>query len=659
MFHLMTFHKSVKGKLTSALVSLSVLALTIVGAFAVNFSSANAFIGGSFSWVDFKEALLNQYPLELWSSGDFEYFENIIENHLDDHDYYISIAVGVNTDIGGFDYDYFAFSAFRTNSTGNYVWANDAQGKLITSGGTFNYYSEPAYFVCSPLSGGVRCVRGNFNNLHTSRFDNYVEWQYGSYFAVTNKTIAQTNCAVFTNQDVYTVGGSLIAGRNLTYGPRATYDNVIIKTGDRYYFTITDQYLIRMGAAGDDIISITFGSNSDPDWSDQYYNYCIDFTYLAIYAYPSITGISPNGILGWDITDIVNYTTADYVGFSKFRDLGDFGDNQAAITRDNVPDPWSTYYDYVNKLLEIADSPNHITSDNPPTYVSSNVYTSYKDLYVAGGSMSDAGNVILNELPSVPFDTILVCSDKLFNDLGNHVDLLSVSTSTNAFINYLSPYLLEQIDLIVVLPDDAFNNALQGQPDHSDNFVNWNPYSWNIGVASGQHGYFYYTSPTIRDVTANDVSGFAFCTQRYLDKCRNYMLSDGIRQLYEGLNAITDNQDSIITAIVNGAGSVYSSIQLCYGRLDNIYNLLNDINLSNKLQSIIDKLDRIADNTSEQTHDYWFISLYNWLLQFAPSNSDFATWVSDLTSFENQLPDPEATPAATVIPFPTVTAAAG
>lgn len=642
-------------KVLSFVLSISVMALTIVGAFAVNFSSASANAGGSmYSWVDFKTDVLNGYPLEYWSNDDFAYFDNLVQTHIDDHDWLITIAIGADTSgIGGFVLDRLSCCIISTNSTGAYKWANDSTGKLITIGGSFNYFSDPSFFLCSDISqtpGRPIVYKGQLNNFHTSRFDNYVNWESANKFAPTSKTFSQSNAVIFTNQDIYDVGGNLILAKNLQYGPTPSYNNIIIKTGDQYYFTISDQLLIREGAAEDDMIQIQLGNSNNADWSDIYINYCIDFTYLALYGYPGITNISPNGILGWNITDILKYSDADLITFSQFSYSEKFGDNQVTITRDNVPDPWSTYYDYLNKLLELTESPNHITDNNPPSYIQHQIYTSYKSVTVAGGSMSDAGCVLLNEIPDVPFDSILVCSTKLFDDLGNHVDILNVQTTTTQFINYLNPYLLNSIDLIVVVPDTDFEYVLQGQPDHPDNFVNWNPYSWNIGVVSGQHGYFYYTSPSIRDTGVNDVSGFAFVTQRYLQKCQNYMLSDGIKNLYIGLNDITKNQDSLISVVINGAGAVYSSVQLCFGKLDELYNLLNDVKLADKLQLIIDKLDTISNNTEEGENNYWVSPLYWFIKLFEPSTSDYVNSIQEITDTLDELP---VIPSVTPVRLPT------
>lgn len=260
--------KKIYKKVLSFVLSLTVLALTFVGAFAVNFGSASAAISdSSISWSQYKSQLLQHYPLEMWSDSDFSVFDNLITNHLEDHDYFIALAVGRNQD-GAYDFDYFACSIFRTNSTGNYLWANDSTGKLITINGSFNYFSDAKMFACNPSQTNVwSAVSANLSYFHTSRFNNSVSFTYGVQFANTAATRNQEGCFLFCNQDVYDNAGNLISAKNLTLGPQPTYSNIIIKTGDRYYFTISDQSLIRAGAAGDDSIRIDLGS-SDPEYTD-------------------------------------------------------------------------------------------------------------------------------------------------------------------------------------------------------------------------------------------------------------------------------------------------------------------------------------------------------------------------------------------------------
>lgn len=670
MFQVMTFQKSIKGKLTSALVSLSVLALTIVGAFAVSFNRAEASPGSAIFLSDLQQRV-EQYHQSQNITNFFNWLGSYYSSSLTPYTL-ICACQG--------DYpDEIAITVWRSP----YTYYDG--GLAVLSGGdeagAFGFREQGSSQPMSTLG-----LLGAFVMLHNEESVStlyYRDWVYQYYNLSADQYTFGAGNLVYPNAssmyegmsiDSYSYYYSLTlpdgSTRNLLPSPVSAYDNVVIEANGRYYFTTSDNGVIRDAYNNNIDAEVYLIFDYGGDNPLQVHKPAIDFTYLPnLTTYPGITNISPNGVLAWDFTDIVNSYTINYLVSSAFTPRTEFPDyfSNVGITITKIPgnDPWVQFYDYVNSLLEIVNSPNHISPNNPPSYVTQNVYTSYKDMSVAGGGMSDAGNVLMNEIPSVPMDTILVCSTKLFDDLGNKVDLLNVSSSTTQFINYLSPYLLQQIDLIVVLPENSFEAVLQGQPDHPDNFVDWNPYQWNVGVASGPHGYFYYTSPSIRDTTVNDVSGFAFCTERYLEKCRNYMLSDGIESLYLGLNNITTNQDSIINAIVSGTGSVYSQIQAMGIDSDSIpylkklYNLLFSLNLSDKLDSIIDKLDKIGDNTDEQTHDYWFISLYNWIVQYAPSNSDFANWVSNITSFENSLPDPEATPAATVIPFPTVTASAG
>lgn len=638
-------------KVLSFVLSLSVLALTIVGAFAVNFGTTSAAISESnISWSQYKDQLLQHYPLEMWSGTNFSVFDDIITNHLEDHDYFIALAVGRNQD-GAYDFDYFACSIFRTNSTGNYKWANDSTGKLITISGTFNYFSEAKMFACNPSQTVVwSAVNANLNYFHTSRFNNTVSFTYGNQFANTAATRNQEGCFLFCNQDVYDNAGNLISAKNLTLGPQPTYTNVIIKTGDRYYFTISDQSLIRAGAAGDDSIRIDLGS-SDPNFTDYYVCPCIDFTYLAIYAYPGITNISINGILGWDITDVVKFTTAEFISFSEFLIADDFGNNQVAIVRDNVPDPWSTYYDYLNQFMDALDVPSVPVPDQVPNYVSQQITTNYPgNVYVTTiGDIS--GFVQIDEFPSVSFDSVLVIDAKAFDVLS--VQLAGVLTmQENVFAQSFLPELLQQVDLICVMQHSDFDYVVSDYANHPDNFLYFQPNQWQISGTPYAHGMWYIAKVIDSHGTGdpNKKPCYSFVTQRYLQKCNNWILSDGVDFLYKSLNALNDNQTNFFSGALNAIGAAVASIQLCNGKLSQLYDYFTlELNLADKFNSIIDKLDKIVDNTNieGEENSFWIAPLYNFIKLFEPSESDYTSSISEIVSTLDELPDiPSVTPVA-------------
>lgn len=663
MFRMMKLRQNVKSKVLSFAVSLAVLALTIVGAFAVNFGHANAQIsGGNITWGEFKEAVLAEYPLEMWpASGNssFAYFENEFKSRIDNKNYFISLAW--KTSDQGF-LDEFSMCIIRTNSSGTFEWANDEVGLMDTLGGTRYISNGFVGFSCSKTTGIH--TYSNYGSYSGSSFNRLVDFNNTVKWANTIAVRNQEGATCWFSQDVYSrANGSLISSKNLFDDPQSAYENLIIKTGDRYYFTITDQYIIRNAAAGDEGFLIEFEDSSYPGVYKQYYNNAIDFTYMSIYAYPNVTNISPNGILAWDITDIINYSTYDRLVYSNIsgNHLTWFGDNIVTITRDNVPDPWSTYYDYLNDFLDALEVPSVPVPDQVPSYVSQQITTNYPgNVYVTTiGDIS--GFVQINEFPSIPFDLVLVIDAKAFDVLS--VQLAGVLTmQENVFAQSFLPELLQQVDMICVMQHADFDYVVSDYANHPDNFLYFQPNQWQISGTPYAHGMWYIAS-VIDSNGAGDPNKkpcYSFVTERYLQKCNNWILSDGVDFLYKALNALNDNQTNFFSGALNAIGATVASIQLCNGKLSQLYDYFTmELNLADKFEQIIDKLDKIADNTSEQNHDFWFISLYNWIVQYAPSNSDFAQWVSDLTEFEQSLPDPEATPAATVIPFPTVTASAG
>lgn len=649
MFRVMKLRQNVKGKLLSIVVSLSVLALTIVGAFAVNFKSAAAAAGQDIYLSDLIERVRRNY-----SGNDLNDRLNSLQNMIADEHYMFIFAVGENDDD-------IAFSIWSLYGT-QHGWVYDNTGKLMDA----THNSDPIYreYLFYPESNSQT---GYFSYGYQTSFSPRTDtFQFGRSSGGTvysNYTIFPNTQNFFDSSITFywscqfrqKSNTNNVTNQNIYPAPVSAYDAILIQNAGRYYLTASDQDVLQDALNYIAVFQIVFTKESGYEFTRSID--IRDMTYLSIVAYPGISHIPTQGVLAWDISEIVQYESPTSVVFTQIAGEGVdhdyFSDNVVSINVLPEPDLWGLYYDYLNRLNSFYDQPVLVVPDQVPSYVSHQITTNYPgNIFV-----NYDGRVVVNELPSPGFDQVLVLDASIFNNL--NITLGVFSATDQFFPRTFNGDLLATADLIVVLGHQDFNEVVSHYENFPENFRYFDTGSITIGNVSFQHGMWYMT--TVRTHVEHEIvyDAYNFVTQRYLQKCNNWILSDGVNFLYDALNAISTNQNNFFSSAISGISAVCAQLQTINGTLVNIDNTISSWNLSDKLQSIVDKLERIANNTSEQTHDYWFISLYNWLLQFAPSNSDFATWVSDLTSFENQLPDPEATPAATVIPFPTVTAAAG
>ena len=163
----------------------------------------------------------------------------------------------------------------------------------------------------------------------------------------------------------------------------------------------------------------------------------------------------------------------------------------------------------------------------------------------------------------------------------------------------------------------------------------------------------------IVDDSNNSVSGFVFATQRYYTRISNAILAEGFNALQNALDNLTNNQNTFFSGMTNGIASVIAAINTGNGKLQNLYDYFKyEIKFSDKLESILDKLDRIGDNTEveSEANGFWIIPLYNFISQFAPSDSDFTNAISEIQDTYQELP---AIPSTTPIVIPTITLAGG
>lgn len=700
MFRMMKLRQNVKGKVLSFAVSLSVLALTIVGAFAVSFKRAAATPANNImTWSDLADLAYDQFPDNEIVEYFFLYFGNdpnvgIGVDIFNSQDYLVLAAIGSEPGEIAITIWQWVGSGTDYHTDGWQIKQNSIFAKTSSTGGT---YKRLGYFF-SQMGATWSNDRVSYDDsqiyrtgdaIVTSSTLDFATQSVGSYhnnYCIFPNSSNITNAwfRFYTSRPLYGYNSSVITYPQTIIGaPISRYNNICFSIGNQYYFTFSDQSILQsfIQDSGSAYVPVTFQKNGNTVT----YNYYFDeLYYTGRSSVNGVTNVGPGGVLAWNITPLVNEYYFDSVVHSHvepsevYRDL--FANNEAIISWVPYQDPAAQYEYYLEQFQNIVGHSYVANPNELPSYITSGNVGFSQDInahVIMTGS--SAGYVYFDTVagqyafdPNVTPNSILVINGAMF-DTGFSDPLTQADQD---LFHFFTGLLTPDVDLIIVLPNGTWNDLMSQVYDQYNQDPTYTKMSLQDIETFKHHTYyqdwnkaqyfvkFFFTKGIednfIVDDGNNSVSGFVFATQRYYTRITNAILAEGFNALQNALDTMTTNQNTFFTGAINSIGAAIYAIDTVGGKLDSIYKYLRyDVDLSDKLTKIVDKLEKIADNTDEQTHDYWFVSLYNWLLQFAPSNSDFATWVSDLTSFENQLPDPEATPAATVIPFPTVTASAG
>lgn len=211
----------------------------------------------------------------------------------------------------------------------------------------------------------------------------------------------------------------------------------------------------------------------------------------------------------------------------------------------------------------------------------------------------------------------------------------TLDPSYNYIDEMLFANLIDSFDVVIIVPESE--GILYDIPG-----VNIGPVGY---TGSSSAGVVYTNDPLV----GNTLQGFCILTERAIAKQQLWNFNDGITKLYDLEVQYIDSEDKWKDSFLLWSSGVFDMLNTLDGRLSSILVSINS--LSKILDSISQKLDEIAENTSEDDPGYWFISFYNWVKRWEPSNSDFANWVDSWDDFTDDLPDPGS--GVTVIPFPT------
>lgn len=657
-----------KQRYLSIFLSITLMASVITGALSVSVSTVKADdpSGYTLYWEDFKDEML-QLALPTSYLSSMIAVLNEVDSYWDNPNFNIWIMRDPDGNLS-------LVGMLRTNGTGIYGsgWTNPQEYQL-TSGSYPSYYSVKASFCyyngnfrwCgtynqSFIPSARRSIidlgtQGTYANFYCSPFEfNASGWKCYSLRSMNSG-----------NANGYTMPANIVEGS--APPDYLEYNVVTFYLGERLYFTFKEQDIFREIEPDhlDYTLVVEHDSLEDP----------ILYTWDNVTLLPNaqnfldigLSDVSPAGVYaiditnsGWIVIDLalllefdadLNAETMGYAVNAPYRignENPEPGTNGTPDSYTEVWNNWNTYItNYPNSPIVAQDLVpqfyNTQAASCRPCEVAipSSLWNEVSDFTVSGQDIFEYHFPLVNA-PIYNYELFDVCvlsrQELVTGDLLGWDYTLKwwYSDSSNPKSTVIQDLnfnvLMEMFDILIVVDDP--DNVLMG----------------NIGdiVYTGDYEYgFTYSQSAF--IYPGVLYGFAFVTEKAVQKQLLFNFNDGIRKSYDLMEQYIDHRQAWDNSFLEWTTTLFTQYQTLYGKLDDIYSIL--FTWDGLLKNISNKLDQIAENTSEDDPGYWFISFYNWVKRWEPSNSDFANWVDSWDDYTDSLPDPGS--GVTVIPFPT------
>ena len=481
---------------------------------------------------------------------------------------------------------------------------------------------------------------------------------------------------VYTSRDISFGSGDFTMTQNFFTGsaPPVIEDFTLFDfwLGDRHYISITDQFWL---------------SRMDPEKMG--YLWSISAPYeggTSIFAYDDIVlipggqnfingtfvNVPDGGIYAVDITGY-NLNLWDEIILSEIYEPVGFTVVARAInTPLNIQRPgglpnsstetWNYWYNYINNYPTSAVIPENLgevlygvtgTKSYPVEVLAPasiiNAEITGPGAYFGEGYFQY--HFDLNNNSALNYDILDVCVCSEQNMLQNYVqapysirwwydDSLSVTYKDIKDVYFYDLFDMYDIVMIVDDPEGFIHNINTSYVYTGDS---------DLG--------FQYSSSEIS--TQYTMKGFAFVTKKAIQKQLLFNFNDGITKSYKLMADYIEKRDLWDNSFLEWTTTLYTQIQTLDGRLDEngpIYRLLLGWNLNTWLSDIASKLDQIVRNTSEDTSEVnpWYLSLWNFVSQFAPSENDFTNALDEIVDVFDDLPllpDPSPAPTIPLLPI--------
>ena len=661
----------------------TLMASVIAGALGVSIKVANADDAPAeniVSLYDIKTYIENN--VDVTNNSSWVPFWSFVDTYWQN----INTLITVASDSSSFNSDCIKICLMQTNSTGSYRWANDSSGNLITKGGSFNYFRTVGFlWYYGENSWGVNYQPGNYT---ISRFNNNITFDSNQLiFAPTRSNLQSDTVYTWCNHIVEASNNNVpLQSLNLQWDslipPIIEYELVLFWLGERRYLTIKDQSLIRELNGGGQmeyvlVIESPFDDLGDFELLSYQYSNLTRLQYTGVEN--RLENISPSGVYAIDITDL-NWTEIHDSVIYDFVDpdnpeLVCQCTNVPLVLQDAAPEPgtdgtpdnytnmwqeWNTYVTNYNLTPIVPDSLSSslfgvsglqcypVSVDVPEDVWVSGGNTNHDNLTIWKWWTNQTNLGINFEL----MDTCIISSGEFLYTLVYFHD----TTLQIAFMpvqNVEITELFTMFDCVIIVPDDKgcldktlwYEEMIQaiGQT------INLNVTFGNNIAISGTSSLGVKYLSTIPETYNDILTGYCFVTPKGIQRQQLFAFSDGVTKVYQLMVDYVESEDDWKSSFLTFTSSLFYGINTLDGSLSKILSVLESLSAD-----INSKLDKLIENTNDVPDDssHWYISLWNWVLQFKPSNNDFVVTLDVYDDNWNRIP---LLPAPSPVPaLPTI-----
>lgn len=657
---------------------LLVCTLTVTVVFPVTVKRAFADSPGGESEIYASE--LREYFLELKPNQESQtnHFFNLLDTALNsennyyvcalfnDGDWLISIYSSGNLSMS-------TWYSFNQGSNWNGISRNANTSNINAIKYAYLYYDGTLTYNFSQTQVGLTGpIAFDFNNPGTSL----------NYNAFPN-TYNIANYWVYTSRDILAGNMGYSMATNFFSGERPptyeTFEMLSFRLGDRYFLTLKDQSQFGLMEPVEAywsklVFNIHFPNDPEHEIVEMIL-YLDDFQKLKGIGrlVPEIVNPDNDPVLGYDITHFVGGDSPEYCIMDTFTIYQSYetpgtGNDDGAIIEtligvsesvltfniDNQPqepsardDSWEEIADYISNYptgqiipldlgevlfgingsksirCEVSFPSDIFALNGQGWYVTPDIYQFQWGIHGIDNLMYDPSIMDVAIIPWIASDMYQV----IYYTGGNPSYHLVSSRLTLSEIMGL-------YDIVIFCFD--YGNIF----NHETNEDIKKAYTGSNGL-----GINFYNG----ELTYNLLNGFCILTSRAIQKQQLFNFNDGITKTYDLMVQYCDKKDKWDNSFLSWSMSVFNQLDSLNGYLDDIYKYIKY--WDSLLTNISNKLDQIANNTAPEDPGYWFISFFNWVRRFEPTNQDFAFWVESWDDYTDALPDPGS--GVTVIPLPT------
>lgn len=669
-----------KRQFLSIILSVTLLASAIAGAISVSIKLAKAdtsdfVVDGVLYWDDFKSYVRSLNP----TSAQLITLQNIfdqVETNWNDPKFNLFIMSDNSGNV--------TFMCCN-NLESNWIWAYNYYIQTpqqyflqLYYGSARNmYYNQLSYIHIKEnivLSEGYNSggTQNALDYRKTVAIDLHTESRFNYYYPTPLEEAAGYN--IFVLHDVYDDDRNYIYfNSNIVDGsyipPVYSFAWLKYNVGDRWFITPQDQTwtygLVNDGEGSYNAIYISLGFNDEEaDISEAIFTDFTDYVSTPAIFVSAAQNVINDTVYGFEITEFldlgltsigyswINKETENISGEVINRQLlavfdGTFSVSLSAQEENpSLNEAWQQFNEYVTNYNLTHIIPEQLAdwlfeqngSKLFPVTVSvpGNIWlpdhgTAYTQHNWIWGGLNAATQAFAYDL----FDVCICGANNLNLTMDRNYQLrFFVDDILDPMYNNVSKIsfseLIDSFDIVIIVPED-------------EGYLHDVSLTSNIAYCGSSGNSIVYQGTAI---TGNNLTGFAIVTERGIAKQQLWNFNDGITKLYDLEVQYIDSEDKWKDSFLLWSASVFDMLNSLDGRLSTINT--NLLSISSLIDHIKTAVDYIAYNDDPDNLQPWYLSLWNWISNFKPSDSDFAT---TLNQYNDNWEDFPELPAPSTVPL--------